>query len=195
MSYKVKVDQQLLTDLLLNEHDPTEAEIRELRKVVTIVMVKHFSKYLHDVEELASFAILAVLERRSRYDHSYSAYNYIYTVCRNEITNKVSRLGRETLVEDILPISNASVQSDVRVELPSEIKKFRTHLTGEKKFDKVELTLLEAVNLASFINLHEPPKRHSVPEFLLENKHSTVILYKIFEHFYGSKFRNSSEQD
>ena len=183
MQYKVKIDQQLLTELLTGS-EPSSEMIKELKKVITVVMIKHFSKFLKLKGEFESFAMLAVLERREKYDASWPAYNYIYTICRNEIGNKINKLSKETFVEDILPISNASVESDIRAELPSELKKFRRYLTGEQEFSILPLSPVDAINLSVFINLYSSHRKNAVPEFIKSAPGACSELYRVIQHLY-----------
>lgn len=177
--YKYKIDKDLLTNFLLLSGDPTKEQLKELDKVITVVMIKHYNRYFYDKEELYQYARLAVLDRRKNYDPSFSSYTYIYTICRNEIGNRIRKLTKETFVEDILPIYNASVPGSDVVELPVEIRKFRKHLTGELEFSVVDITRREAINLCSFIWLNSKPIRSKVPSFLESSKDSVKILYKL----------------
>lgn len=175
-NYKYKIDQVALTSFFTDEV-PTAAALKAARMVITAVIIKHYAKYVTIEEDLRSLCIVKLLEMRNRYDLSFSAYNYAYTACRNEIGNYLNKR-RELIVEDILPISNASVDPSV-VSLPGEINKFKGYLTGEKEFDLLELTPKEAVNLIVFCEINAPTRKITPPDFIANNRHAVQILYKL----------------
>jgi len=175
---KVKIDKQALNDMMMSQGEPTAYQLREFKKVVTVVVIKHYSKYLSQFEELFQFAAAAVFERRQRFDASFQAYGFIYTVCRNEIGNKIKKYTREVVVEDILPMENASCEMEMSIELPKEVSKFKKHLTGELKFEFVEMTRVECVNVAAFLMLHQP-LRCKPPEYFDDTKKIVSVLYKL----------------
>ena len=176
-NYKIKIDKEILKDFLLSK-TITQIHLKELHKVVVTVLIKHYAKFLHD-QDLESFATLAVLERKKNYNPIYDSYNFIYTICRNEIGNQINRLTKETFVEDILPMSNASVSPDAFTDIPSEIHKFKKYLTGEIDFKYIELKESEAVNLSMFILLNTKQRSKKLPNFIITNPDSLMVLYKL----------------
>lgn len=179
-AYKVPVDKQALTDMMMSAEEPTAAQLKEFRKVVTIVVIKHFGKYLSHFEELYQFAVAAVFERKERFDPTFSAYSFLYTICRNEIGNKIKKYTREVVVEDILPMTNASCELEETVSVPKEIAKFRKHLTGEVDFEYVELTKLECVHVSAFLMMHQP-LRCKPPEYFEDDSKIVSVLYKLHQ--------------
>ena len=162
--YKIKVDKQALNEMMVSTEQPTEHQLKEFKKVVTIVVIKHFNKYMLQFEEFYQYAAAAVFERREKFDPTYQAYGYIYTVCRNEIGNKIKKHTREVIVEDILPLSNVSCDIDYTVTLPKEISKFKSYLTGEQEFESIEISKIECINLSVFLMMHQP-LRCKTPDF------------------------------
>lgn len=175
---KVKIDKKALNDMMMSSTEPTTLQLREFKKVVTVVVIKHYSSYLSHFDELFQFAAAAVFERRQRFDASFQAYSFIYTVCRNEIGNKIKKYSREVVVEDILPMSNASCEMEESIELPKEVSKFKHYLIGELDFETLELTKLECINLSAFIMMHQP-LRCKPPEFFGDDKKIVSVLYKL----------------
>lgn len=183
--YKYVIDKNILTDLLLNDSEITEQQLKELNKVITVVLVKHFSNVLYQkdfVNDLRQTAILDVLQRRHNYDPSYPSYNFIYTICRNQIGNFINKYNKTLYVDEILPISNASVSSEVSADLPSDIEKFRKFLTGERSFTTIELTPKDAINLTIFILQHTKQRSYQVPDFISQSPESITILYRLLCH-------------
>lgn len=183
--YKYIIDKKVLTEFLLTESTITAQQLKELNKVITVVLVKHFSNYLSQkdfVNDLRQTAIIDVLERRHNYDPSYPAYNFIYTICRNQIGNFINRYNKTLYVDEILPISNASVSSEVSAYLPFDIERFHKYLTGEKSFTVIDLTPKDAVNLAVFIMSHIKVRPFQVPDFIIQSPKSTEVLYRLLCH-------------
>ena len=175
-NYKYNIDQEALTSFFVDEV-PSKAAIKAAKMVITAVIIKHFSKYLSREEDLISLCLVKLLEVRQRYDLSYSAYNYAYTACRNEIGNYLNKQ-RELIVEDILPMSNASIDPTI-ASLPGEINKFKQYLTGEKPFTVIELSERDAINLVAFCEVHHPSRKIEPPEFLAKSPKALSILYRL----------------
>lgn len=174
--YKIKINKQLVTDFLINEVT-TKQQLREVHKIITAVIIKYYSKYQSLSEELHSACMASLLEKRCRYDLAFSGYNYIFTICRNEIGNYINKQ-REVIVEDILPYSNASVNDEV-VSLPAEINKFKKYLTGDQSFSVLELSSKEAINLILFCESYSHTRFIEPPEFIKINSKALNILYKL----------------
>lgn len=177
-TYKVKIDKSILRELLtIGIPEIKDKHLKELKKVISVVFIKHFNKYYYEHEELERFAILAVLERVVRYDPSLDAYGYIYTICRNEIGNKVLKLTKETFVDSYEPFNRE--YSEIVSELPTEIRRFKTYLTGEKPFETLELTPECAINLSLYFNSNQKSRQLKVPSFILESPDIIQCMYKL----------------
>lgn len=178
--YKIKIDKDILTNFLLDTGKPNKAQYDEVVKVFTVVLIKHFSKYLSQKDDLFSYAWIGVLSKRKNYDQSFSSYNYIYTISRNEIGNATKRYGREDATDEILPISNGSITpaAPIDFELPLELKKFKKYLTGEVDFTTLDLTPVEAFHLITFTLANVPFRTKKIPEFISEKGNALDIVYK-----------------
>ena len=175
-NYKYTIDQKALTSFFVDK-EPTKAAIKAAKMVITAVIIKHFAKFLSREEDLTSLCMVKLLTIRSQYDLSYSAYNFAYTACRNEIGNYLNKQ-KEIVVEDILPMSNASVDPTI-ASLPCEINKFKPFLTGEKGFTVIELTEREAVNIVLFCEKYHPSRKIEPPEFIAKDPRAVQILYRL----------------
>lgn len=178
--YKIRVDQELLTQFLLSDTEPTQEQIEEVNKVFRIIIIKYYSEYAEYADDLVQYAYLAVLERRSRYDPSFSAYNYIYTIFRNEVGNRIKKMTKETLVEDITTLKHRSSE-EYRAELPPEVERYKEYLTGEKEFNIIRIPQKDVLNIILFLRLHESRRDTQIPDFIKENSNSTKVLYKLLK--------------
>lgn len=174
--YKYKIDKAALVKFFTMDNPPKES-YKAIHLVIMTVLIKHFAKYINIKEELEAECNLKLSEIRKQYDPSFSAYNYAYTACRNQIGNYLNKQ-REVIVEDILPLSNASVTPAI-VSLPAEINKFKKVLTGEQKFTIIDLTPKDAINLACFVEINQHTRDVTPPEFITSNPKAAKILYKI----------------
>lgn len=175
-NYEYTINQEALKSFFIDE-EPSKEAVKAAKMVIAVVIIKHYAKYLSREEDLTSLCLLKLLECRKNYDLAFSAYNYAYTACRNEIGNYLNKQ-REVIVEDILPLLNASVDPTV-ASLPPEINKFRRYLTGEKEFDVLEITPKDAINLALFCEVHHPSRKVKPPEYLQRNPRALSILYRL----------------
>lgn len=187
MTYKYKVDKSLLDQFFLSyPQEPTIAQLEEVKKVLNVVMIKHFSSYISNMDDLRSYALLAVLERRSQYDPSYSSYNYIYSIFRNEVGNKINKLTKENFVEDILKFKEALYESN-EAELPKEISRYKKYLTGEEEFSLLRIPKKDALNLIVFMKIYESSRETKVPEFIEPNNKSIQVLYKLLKQLFDDE--------
>jgi len=178
----VKVDKEILLQFFSLPADKvTQVHIKELTKVIEIVLIKHFSKYYYIFQELKDAAIEAICMRRDKYDPSFSPYNYCYTVFRNEIGNKINRFTREQSVPDIRETlkTTMDIASMQEAELPPEIERYREALLGMKDFTMERIPRRDVLPVIMFIKLHETPSKAAVPEFVLDTTRSINILYKL----------------
>lgn len=173
--YKFKIDQKALSRFYLSE-EITGEMLEAIRLVVNAVTIKHFNKYYDQVEEFYSQCLCKLIETKQRYDPSFSAYNFMYSQCRNEIGNYI-RKHREVFVPDILPMSNASEQAQYSAELPQELKRFYKHLTGQEDYVVQDITKKEAMHLSIYIMQHSKARKLSLPNFI--HSEDINILYKL----------------
>ena len=116
-------------------------------------------------DEVNSAVIATLLERRVRFNPMYDAYNYVFTISRNEVGNIIKREQKQStsispehlenhyeLSEDSEPLIN---QLDFKI--PQEVEPYIVYLTGEKDFDYIHIsrksTLPTLLFLAKLANL------------------------------------------
>lgn len=166
----------------------------EVDKVFSIIISKYYSKYYYMAEELKSLAMLAILERRDRFDDSRDAYNYIFTVFRNEVGNKIKSLTREVSSDDGSDeLHNVSVVKTLtslvqdKATIPEEIEKYGDYLSGEKPFTMIRVSKKELLPLMLYIKAHEPT-RYAVPDFVYRIEGSTKVLYTLLKEIIDSNY-------
>lgn len=180
--YKIPINKDMLTQLFFVDNDKITSEmLEELNKVINVVFIKHFSNYSNN-EDLRQQALLAVFEHKPKYDPSFSAYNYIYSICRNEIGNKIKKYGKETFVDDLLPYQRGF--SDISGDsLPPEVKRYFSYLAGMLPFRMVKVLKADVLPLILFLNLHDKQARPAkVPEFIEENPKSLGLMYRMLQN-------------
>ena len=181
--YKIKINKELLTQFFLSKDPPTLAQQAEVKKVLNVVMIKHFSKYIPQQDDLVQYAYLSLLERRDSFDPALGpAYNYIYTVFRNEIGNKINKFSKEISQDDIISLRNKEIQSDTS-ELPDELQPYIKYLTGAEDFIKIRLPKKDVLNLILFMRLYQSKRKVKVPTFIEEKKNAVQVLYSLLKEF------------
>lgn len=107
-----------------------DAALAEVLKVINVVLKVHFNAYYHYWEDLRSQALLEVMLRRDRYDASYEALGFCYTIVRNEVGNLLRRLVREDKCD--LGSSAMVNKRSVSEAVPSELSDYFCFLSGEQ---------------------------------------------------------------
>lgn len=178
--YKYVIDQKALTDFCLSVTEPTEHQLDEINKVITVVFIKHFSNYVGN-EDLKQWALLYVLQNRVKYDPSFSAYNFIYTGIRNEIGNKIKKYSHEVFTDDYAAFDNRSYDVSPE-ELPEEVRKYAPYLLGQKLFSKVKISVPDVLPLMMFLKSNDK-KLYKIPDFVEDNPNAVYILYKLLNDY------------
>lgn len=182
-NYKIRINKDLLTDFFRGPAEGiTDAQIREVKKTIAIILTKYYSKYSYLYEDLRQDAFLAIMRRRDKFDSKYSAYTYIYTVFRNEIGNKILSYTKETDVEDMVAFAERMVDTS-KAELPLEVAKYLEILTGEKQVKLLRMPKKDVVPLIFFIRNFESRHNCSVPSFVQENGNAVQLLYRMIKDF------------
>lgn len=175
--YKYAIDKEVLKDFFLQSNDNfNKKHLKALKQVFLAVFVTHYSKFFNIKEDLWEDAFRAILERKSQYDPKYSAYNYVYTVFRNEVGNKIKNYSREVSTEEVtIPKEE---YHDKSVFIPECIDRFRDQLLGAVPYDFIRIPREYAVPMICFMKSKEHFKVKT-PGFIRENPDSVDLLYKI----------------
>ena len=71
--------------------------------------------------------------------------------------------------------------------IPPEYRTQQKHLTGEQDFQTLQLSPVEAANLAVYINLHLSQRKNAVPEFIRSSSEACNELYRVIQHLYDER--------
>lgn len=175
--YAVKVDKELLTEFFTKENRAlTEKHFKEIKKVFLIVFIQYYNKYFNLKEDLWQDALCAISARRSAYDPKYSAYNYMFTVFRNELGNKIKQYTKELSAEEVsLPKEEADEQIEV---VPDCVDRFKNYILGIENYNYIRIPKAAALPLLVYVKSREKVSMR-VPGFVIENPNIIPVLYKI----------------
>lgn len=139
VSYEYPIDKEALRSFFLHPlSDMTSEEERAIQMVITVVLNRHFSRYHFMFEDLRDMAFESVLMHHPKFDRESSAhrtYGYVYTMCRNEVGNYLSRatraMGVETLPED------GKIGEMDALGIPHELEPLYPYLSGACPFSEM----------------------------------------------------------
>lgn len=179
--YKYKIDKRLLRECLVSDNADSRC-ILELNKLVDTIFNKHFSKYVYMKEDLACDAVAAVYSKRSYYEPSRDAYNFLYAVIRNEIGNKILKYTKETLIEDYADYCNSSAGNkvDFYEDIPKRAAKYFDDLVGDSDSNYTVIERRDVPDLLLYLKLNERKSRvHEAPEYVELSQHTLNVMYEL----------------
>jgi len=183
------IDKSLIHDFFVDD-PPSDQAIHAVKRTIVTVILKHFNMYATSdiLEDLIGEALTALYERKSRGDFDptvppSSQFAYVYQVSRNIIGEFIRKHTRELIVDEVLPLSNASTSPDDSqvslVAVPPEIRKFMSALTGQRDYITLPITHADAINLSMFFLAHSNQRPCRVPEFISDDPNALAHLYKL----------------
>ena len=185
--YKHPIDKKLLKEMLTDTDGTSpnvSAYIRELNKLCDVIFNKHFSKYYTMKEDLEGDAVLAVYNKRKYYNPEKDAYNFLYAIMRNEMTNKLSKLNRISLVDDYMPYDNAIERrnEDDMDDIPQNVLKWSDYMVGDIDFNWVRIPRKDVLELMVWLKLHERGQHPKItPSYLKPTEENMNALYKLLK--------------
>ena len=185
--YKHPIDKKLLKEMLIDTESKSpnvSAYIRELNKLCDVIFNKHFSKYYTMKEDLEGDAVLAVYNKRQYYNPEKDAYNFLYAIMRNEMTNKLSKLNRISLVDDYMPYDNAIERrnEDDMEDIPQNVLKWSDYMVGDIDFNWVRIPRKDVLELMVWLKLHERGQHPKItPSYLKPTEENMNALYKLLK--------------
>lgn len=124
----VKIDKELLFEfLIIPSEEISKEHLDEAYKVIRIVLNKYQSKYYRLFEELESRIMQYFIERRERFNPQMCAYNYLFTIARNEAGNYINKYTREYPVDEFY---GAAPSADADFKAEGVLGKYQDMLTG-----------------------------------------------------------------
>lgn len=179
--YKVNVDKDLLKEVFtLQNSKLTSAHFKEVDKIINIIFIKYHNQHYFMKEELTSLVYAALLKKKESFNPEMGAYNFVYTICRNEIGNFLIKYSREQSVSDFGSVRESYVSSDSFVEFPPEMARYSKILTGEESV-VLRVPKKDIIPIVIYARLRRPNKSVVLPRFLLDNNSEELlnILYKM----------------
>lgn len=188
--YKNPIDKALIKELLTDTDCSSKnisAYVRELNKLVDVIFNKHFSKYFTMKEDLEADAVLAVYNKRQYYNPDKDAYNFVYSIMRNEMTNKLSKLTRISLVEDYVPFDRAVERdTDDMGEIPQKVLKWTDYMVGDVNFNYVKIPKKDILEVMVYLKIHERGQHpNCLPTYLKPSVENMNALYKLLKLVIG----------
>lgn len=179
--YKIKINKELLYEFLLCDEDEIgQVHMDEVYKVLNIVFNKYSSSYSYMKKEVVSQAFATILDRRAGFNPDMDAYNYLFTMARNEIGNTLYRWNKESHSEDDLNYREPGHDIETEdLDLPASIVKYAHYLSGEMDYTVKRVAKKDAVDILIFLRLNERKHQQKAPEFLKDKKNSIDVLYRI----------------
>jgi len=165
----VTVDKELVFEFLLLDTDEiTQEHINEVNKISEIVLNKYHSESYQEFDGLKAEILTKVLENRVNYNPKFDAYNYVFTIARNESGNLLKKIHKELLTDEFWSDTDEDSQSDVEgddegFESPV-IKKYYPQLSGsDTEWEFVRIRQDEVAELLVFLHRF---KKKDIPEYL-----------------------------
>ena len=188
--YKNPIDKKLIKEMLTDTDCSSKnvsAYVRELNKLVDVVFNKHFSKYFTMKEDLEADAVLAVYNKRQYYNPNKDAYNFVYSILRNEITNKLSKLNRISLVEDYMPFDKPMGNDAYDTEdMPQKVLKWTDYMLGDVNFNYVKIPKKDILEVMVYLKIHERGQHpNCLPTYLKPSVENMNALYKLLKLVIG----------
>lgn len=185
--YKHPIDKKLLKEMLTDtdcKSPNVSAYIKELNKLCDVIFNKHFSKYYTMKEDLEGDAIVAVYNKRQYYNPEKDAYNFLYAIMRNEMTNKLSKLNRISLIDDYMPFDNAIERrsTDDMEDIPQNVLKWSDYMVGDIDFNWVRIPRKDVLELMVWLKINERGQHPKItPSYLKPTEENMNALYKLLK--------------
>lgn len=185
--YKHPIDKKLLKEMLTDtdcKSPNVSAYIKELNKLCDVIFNKHFSKYYTMKEDLEGDAIVAVYNKRQYYNPEKDAYNFLYAIMRNEMTNKLSKLNRISLIDDYMPFDNAIERRSTEdmEDIPQNVLKWSDYMVGDIDFNWVRIPRKDVLELMVWLKINERGQHPKItPSYLKPTEENMNALYKLLK--------------
>lgn len=185
--YKHPIDKKLLKEMLTDtdcKSPNVSAYIKELNKLCDVIFNKHFSKYYTMKDDLEGDAIVAVYNKRQYYNADKDAYNFLYAIIRNEMTNKLSKLNRISLIDDYMPFDNAAERrgTDDMEDIPQNVLKWSDYMVGDIDFNWVRIPRKDVLELMVWLKINERGQHPKItPSYLKPTEENMNALYKLLK--------------
>jgi hypothetical protein len=180
--YRNEINKELLREFLLCDEDLMgNAHLTEVYKVIDIVIHKYHSDVKSHISDLRAAAFALILERRQRFNPDLDAYNFIFTIARNEVGNNILRWRREFAIEDVMGVKEPCYNESISSDIPLACAKYVHYLTGEADFTVKRIARKDVADIICYLRCAENKQTAPLPEFLQNRQNSSEILYKLLK--------------
>lgn len=169
--YKIPVDKDLIYEaLLLHNQDVSEAHIAELKKVHNIIMIRYHQKWHNMADDLFHRCLECVFVRKKHYNPKFSAYNFVYTMFRNETGNYIKKHFREedALETDTSIFANEVYEEQEETDISQEflvLQRYEQYLSGAADYTYIRIPKDIVIDLTTtLLKLHKKSICHSLKQ-------------------------------
>lgn len=168
----MKVDKELIFEFLLIDHSEiSEEHLKEVEKVIEIVLNKYHPSRFSEYGELKSQILLKIMENKVNYSPKYDAYNYVFTIARNESGNLLKRLSKEVLTDEFF----TQGENDYHEEFESPVlEKYSKFIAGEEEWDFLRIRQDEVAEILLFFHRN---KKKEIPRYLKTKEVAERLYY------------------
>lgn len=142
--------------------------------------------YVYD--ETENKLLWALFRKRSTFGRECNVYcldvakNHNFVANNVVVHNCIYRWNKEFHSEDNLNYREPGCDIDVEnLDLPTAIVKYAHYLSGEVDFTIKRVAKKDAIDILLFLKVNERKTIPKAPDFLLENKKSVDVLYKVIK--------------
>lgn len=183
--YKIKIDKTLLEEFLLCEDDEVNyTHFAEIGKLMIIIMYKYYNRYRYMSEDICSAVIATMMERRKGFDPTKDAYNYLYTMARNEAGNIIYRSTKEFHVEDNMSVREEGMydlDSLENTDVPPAVIRYVHYLTGEEDFTIRRISRTDVVDILLYMKINERKAVKPAPSYVAVDSRTVNVLYALLK--------------
>lgn len=156
------IDKELVFEFLILDHEEiSEEHIKEVERVIEIVLNKYHPTQFEEYGELKQQVLLKIFENKVNYSPKYDAYNYVFTIARNESGNLLKRLNKETLTDKFW---SEGTYDDEHVEFETPVmQKYYKYLVGEVDWNFLRVRQDEVAEILLFFHRF---KAKEIPGYL-----------------------------
>lgn len=178
------VDKELLFEFLLLEHDEiSDVHLKEVKKVIDIVLNKYFPANFDEFGELQAEVMVKLFENKVNYNPRFDAYNYIFTIARNQAGNLLRKLHRELLTDEFWSEGKEDSHSDEVEDNEQDhefesavVQKYYKKLTGMEEWNYLRVRQTEVAEILLFFHKY---KFKEIPSYLKYDHKVAERLYYI----------------
>lgn len=181
--YSIPIDKELLYEFLVADQEMIgDIHFKEVEKLMTVVFYRYQSSHMNIRQEVFSEVLCTILQRRSTFDLTRDAYNYLFTQMRNEMGNVCYRLTKELKSEDVLNLKEQDCSPEEPLDmLPPSVVRYYHYLTGEEDFTLKRIAKKDVLDLMIYLRTNDRSKEVPIPDYFKNIKNLPQVMYKLLK--------------